>query len=1542
MKKKKFLLFLALLCAMVQGARADDWATVYTLTQTTSANWTALNASSATGQTLGNAGTATYYYITDDLNFTNSNVGGSGLTIRGTVYLYIPSGKTLTSRGANASGQTGAGAGIELAAGNTLFLLGGGTVSATGGNAANGGNGGNGSNAECTYDVSILGGSGGNGGNGGGGAGAGIGTRGGNGGNGGTGGQRNGSYGQETTQLGVDGNAGSAGSTAGAMGNLYMVTSSVNLSVTGGNAGSNGTGGNGGQTASQHPGSNVYMAAGGGGGGAGGFGGAACDIGTGGPGGGGGGGGAAGNVAWVTYSGTANGYYYAGAKGGKGGTNGDNTSAPGGAQVWLTNPKYADIQAGGLRPSASDYDDCDEWEDGNAWHDGGNGGGCGNASTSGAAVSLALWPTQGTGMEGNPYLISSTDDWNTFAANVSIGISYSGKFIKLTENISVTQSAGSCNEDTDTDYKPFSGTFDGDGHTLTINLSNQSRFGAPFKCVEGATIKNLHTAGTIDGTGNAYGKLLAGIVGISFGNTTITGCVSSVTLTTDFGANGYIDAALAGIVAGTKNGSLNVSGCVFDGEMTGTNNQRCAGIAGYEYGGTTTTISDCLFAPATLTVSTTDDGYAKTFSRDPDATITNCYYTQTLGVAQGTEAYFGTASAPSGLGDLVTDYGMVKAYANGLLYNGKYYNSNAGSESNPYIIDCKADLARIALLVNSGATSFVYKHFSLICDLNMSGQNWTPIGTPDHPFRGNFNGNNHIIRDLTVNNGSNSHNGLFGYVQGTIWYVAQPSSDGCDYIKNIVLKNANIRGGNYTGGFIGHVYGGVNRVISNLFFEGTVSGGNNYVGGLIGCAETHTDQFGTTLIDPMCPEISNCLFASGTINGNNQNIVLINVEGYNGQINNIYFCSNVQMEESSHAKRVYPITMDVPSNISCDGYDTTGILYEGNLYVPTAHFRLSYKNLSQLITSVKVNNVEVGTTTGTYDYTNNGTQAQSYYVTVETTASGSTGSGASSNDPITIPSTEVWNTFATEVNNGNLFDDKFLRLDDDITITSMVGSSSDNSFRGTFDGNDHTLTFNKGTDSEPFAEEYCAPFRYISGATIRNLKVEGDIFTSSRYAAGLVGSAAAYSSNTISNCVSSIAIHSTYVGNASHGGFIGYVWTYRSTTIQNCVFNGKLLGSSTSGVGGFIGMVKSSDEYQTSQVNNCLFVPAEVNVDNGGCFFGGRLYSNNILLNNCYYTETMGTAQGKQAYALADAPANLGGMLSEYSMVKAYENGIFFDGTYYVAPATVSLADLADNGPVLAEADGMLANVTYDRTLSAIQDSNGLWTSRAYTLCLPYDLDLSKMSGNVLARAYRLAYVKDREYIFTNEFGLLSAGVPYLVVVYEGELKLDASNVLVHSNPSDGYQVFEWSDDPAVSGQEVGLWRGTFDIISNDVAAELKAHTLSNDGKFRRISNAPGYQGAYIGTFRAFFMPYESDGYYAFTTKFVYQENGEEDTEIQDFPAGSFEGDNDYTYETTGIGTIHTIDSDGTHRYYDMQGRQLRQRPAKGLYIENGKIQFSK
>ena len=154
--KKRHLLFTTLALALgtfTGGSEAmaqTSWDYVYTQEETTSDTWTALSEGSTTGKTLGGSGTTSYYRLTKSLNFTNTTASGSGLTILGTVYLYLPAGVNITCVGANASGATGAGAGIELAEGNTLYIIGGGngaTVTATGGNAANGGNGGNGNNA---------------------------------------------------------------------------------------------------------------------------------------------------------------------------------------------------------------------------------------------------------------------------------------------------------------------------------------------------------------------------------------------------------------------------------------------------------------------------------------------------------------------------------------------------------------------------------------------------------------------------------------------------------------------------------------------------------------------------------------------------------------------------------------------------------------------------------------------------------------------------------------------------------------------------------------------------------------------------------------------------------------------------------------------------------------------------------------------------------------------------------------------------------------------------------------------------------------------------------------------------------------------------------------------------------------------------------------------------------------------------------------------------------------------------------------------------
>ena len=360
------------------------------MTNTTTSDWAQLSGGSTTGRTLGAAGTTTYYYANSDLTFTNSTAGGSGLTIQGTVYLYVPQGVTITCTGADANSPTGAGAGIELAEGNALCLLGQGSVNATGGNAADGANGAGGGDAN--WDSSnYWSGTGGNGGHGGGGAGAGIGTCGGNGGAGGSGAANKTSA--WSTAFGGNGSNGEAGATAGAMGELCVSTSFTNLTATGGAAATQGgSAGNAGMSAF-YDGSNNYSAAGGGGGGGGGFGGAATGIGTGGPGGGGGGGGASSNLDWA-----ASGYYVVKAPGGKGGQNVDGTWAAAGAESIMN---HNAIKTGQVKINASGWED-DKWNydsyvSSQGVGIGGSGSAAGNASTSESAISITTktaLPTQ--------------------------------------------------------------------------------------------------------------------------------------------------------------------------------------------------------------------------------------------------------------------------------------------------------------------------------------------------------------------------------------------------------------------------------------------------------------------------------------------------------------------------------------------------------------------------------------------------------------------------------------------------------------------------------------------------------------------------------------------------------------------------------------------------------------------------------------------------------------------------------------------------------------------------------------------------------------------------------------------------------------------------------------------------------------------------------------------------------------------------------------------------------------------------------------------
>ncbi len=109
----------------------------------------------------------------------------------------------------------------------------------------------------------------------------------------------------------------------------------------------------------------------------------------------------------------------------------------------------------------------------------------------------------------------------------------------------------------------------------------------------------------------------------------------------------------------------------------------------------------------------------------------------------------------------------------------------------------------------------------LMTDLDMSGIEWTPIGyKSEYPFNASFDGNGYTISNLTISTAA-SYQGLFGHVyEGTI--------------KNVTLKDPQIKAGSYVGALCGYII--EDSEIVGCSVEGGSVEGYTSVGGLVGDA----------------------------------------------------------------------------------------------------------------------------------------------------------------------------------------------------------------------------------------------------------------------------------------------------------------------------------------------------------------------------------------------------------------------------------------------------------------------------------------------------------------------------------------------------------------------------------------------------------------------------------------------------------------------------------------------------------------------------------
>ena len=428
---------------------------------------------------------------------------------------------------------------------------------------------------------------------------------------------------------------------------------------------------------------------------------------------------------------------------------------------------------------------------------------------------------EGDGSEGNPYIISSAEGWDYFCdclQNNDTWNRFSGKTVKLGADISITRTAGSSDHE-------FMGTFDGDYHTLTVNITDTTTQGtAPFREIRGATIRKLITTGSVNGSLHA-----AGLVGFARGDASMTNTIerckvaTNVTVTTAVNGNYHC----GGVVGHALNSTLNISNTVYCGAISNSGNY-VGGFQGWS-DGNTVNLSNCLFTGSYEGGGVFHPMAVSYRNAATTATVNNAFYnaTPTLTNAQyiaanGTKTV-GVTDIPATLGSEVETLNFMTVYEGGILFDGLYYASPVLSTDSDgaFVINNASEWEYFCedLLDNDTWNRFSGKTVKLGADISVTRM----AGSASHDFCGTFDGNH---KTITFNYGSEAEpesgiSALFSHTSSTVPF-------GADTISPATIKDLTVDGTIWTSssdaaGFVGRIYGTLNLTgcTSNIAINST-------------------------------------------------------------------------------------------------------------------------------------------------------------------------------------------------------------------------------------------------------------------------------------------------------------------------------------------------------------------------------------------------------------------------------------------------------------------------------------------------------------------------------------------------------------------------------------------------------------------------------------------------------------------------------------------------------------------------------------------------
>ncbi len=507
------------------------------------------------------------------------------------------------------------------------------------------------------------------------------------------------------------------------------------------------------------------------------------------------------------------------------------------------------------------------------------------------------------------------------------------------------------------------------------------------------------------------------------------------------------------------------------------------------------------------------------------------------------------------------------------------------------------ELQYFAKKVNEGK-DYSGKTVELESDIDLDDVDWIPIGTKTSElgistttdaapmFRGTFDGNNHTISNLNISQPNVKNVGFFSKIE-----------DGM--IKNLNVTNAKVIGGSS----VGILAGGYTVKVDNCHIKGLVTIEGNYkVGGLLGetygsvtnCtinAEEGSYVKGEFLNAANNREGDNVGGAigygcEGKITHDNIRINGLNVTGTR-KVGGIigYLNYGVTLTNSSFSNG------DVKSNATND-YSASNKIYIGGI---VGEFSGNSEEDGSTISNCSVSEVMVeGPDRSTLGEIYGGTRNNSNMLTSINNVPYKV--MVFDQDTVRISTPQDLVDLAERVNDGDTYENKFVVLVDNVNMKEIewipigcsVGNYPSNSFKGTFDGADHTISNLKSSPKRAINDDTNAAdglFGALCGF-VKNLNIDRVEITGTHY----VGAIAGYSSgngSVIENChvtnatLKSIPVKPNgsdlYDNGDKVGGIIGYMVS--KDKVLNCsVKNSTITGFRN--IGGIVG-------YSAGEVKHC-------------------------------------------------------------------------------------------------------------------------------------------------------------------------------------------------------------------------------------------------------------------------------------------------------------------------------------------------------------------